>query len=219
MCASAIYMHAWTVLNVYKRESRGIIWIVYYLRQAYYTESLLNTPHLSAATNSSLVIGVLNIPQVPSVATLCPSELVVAEQSLRVTTLKPFSHAVRMVLSTQQLLRKPHNATVVRPLATKSSSRSVPGKASRPFLPVTLRSPSACIISLQISEFQVPSTNRPPSAQPFRMPRFLFGLSDMSAAKRIGQWRTLPPAARTAAAASFAFCIMPVSSITGLTPS
>ena len=41
------------------------------------------------ATKSSAVIGSLNIPNVPPVAPAWPSALVVAQQSVRVTVLKP----------------------------------------------------------------------------------------------------------------------------------
>ena len=41
------------------------------------------------ATKSSAVIGSLNIPKVPPVAPAWPSALVVAQQSVRVTVLKP----------------------------------------------------------------------------------------------------------------------------------
>ena len=58
------------------------------------------------ATKASAVIGSLNIPNVPPVAPAWPSADVVAQQSVRVTVLKPFSYAVRMVLSTQQLLSR-----------------------------------------------------------------------------------------------------------------
>ena len=41
------------------------------------------------ATKSSAVIGSLNIPKVPPVAPAWPSALVVAQQSVSVTVLKP----------------------------------------------------------------------------------------------------------------------------------
>ena len=41
------------------------------------------------ATKSSAVMGSLNIPNVPPVAPAWPSALVVAQQSVRVTVLKP----------------------------------------------------------------------------------------------------------------------------------
>ena len=57
---------------------------------------------LTAAVNSSAVMGFENRVKVPSVAAVCPSGLVAAMQSFKVTTLKPFSHAVRIVDSQQQ---------------------------------------------------------------------------------------------------------------------
>mmetsp|Transcript_21222 Transcript_21222/g.41506 ORF Transcript_21222/g.41506 Transcript_21222/m.41506 type:complete len:200 (-) Transcript_21222:274-873(-) len=142
--------------------------------------------HLRASRKAVELSGVLNMPNVPSVAPFWPSADVQAVQSVRETTLKPFSHAVRTVLSTQQLVRKPPTATVSTPCFISSSSRSVPGKASKPFFPETTMSPSCGVICSQIVEFQVSFTNNSPSAQPLRMPSFLLGLSDMSAAKEMG---------------------------------
>ena len=51
-------------------------------------------------------------PNVPSVAPLWPSADVVAQQSVSVIVLKPFSKAVRIVDSTQQFVRKPQSTTV-----------------------------------------------------------------------------------------------------------
>mmetsp|Transcript_62633 Transcript_62633/g.165743 ORF Transcript_62633/g.165743 Transcript_62633/m.165743 type:complete len:265 (+) Transcript_62633:138-932(+) len=65
----------------------------------------------SFPVNSSAVIGVENIVNVPPTAFSCPSTVVVAQQSDRVTTLKPNSYAWRIVDSTQQLVRKPASTT------------------------------------------------------------------------------------------------------------
>eukprot|EP00966_Prymnesium_polylepis_P296852 6858021-Prymnesium_polylepis.1 len=61
-----------------------------------------------------------------------PASDVVAQQSVSVITSKPFSYAVRMVDSTQQLVRKPDRISVSVPAAFSSASSVVPGKASRP---------------------------------------------------------------------------------------
>merc|ERR1719456_230007 len=92
--------------------------------------------------NSSLVIGVLNMPNVPVVDAFWPSGVVVAQQSVSVTVLKPFSYAVRIVDSTQQFVRKPPSTTVSMPCCSRRLERLVPGKASSPCLPCTTRSPS-----------------------------------------------------------------------------
>merc|ERR1719240_1591107 len=133
------------------------------------------------------------MPKVPPVAALWPSSEVVAPQSVSITTLKPFSHAVRIVDSTQQLVRKPHSTTVSMPRATSSASRVVLGKASRPFLPLTTTSPSAGDICSQKAAFHVPSVKRLSLAQPARIPRPLLGLSDASALNMIGTCTTVPP--------------------------
>merc|ERR1719434_254041 len=96
---------------------------------------------LTFAENSSAVIGLENMPKVPVVAAAWPSAEVAAQQSVTVTTLNPFSHAVRIVDSTQQLVSRPHRATVSMPAFLSSASSVVLGKASRPFLPLTITSP------------------------------------------------------------------------------
>ena len=57
----------------------------------------------------------------------------------------------------------------------------------------------------QKSAFQVPWTNATPSAQPFKMPKALFGLSDMSSLKLIGVWKTFTPLARAALTSAVLF--------------
>merc|ERR1719231_2016893 len=171
----------------------------------------------SFVVNSSAVSGVENMPKVPPVAAFWPSAEVVAQQSVTVSTLKPFSHAVRIVDSTQQLVRKPHRASVETPSAMRRASRSVLGNASSPFLPVTTKSPSLGAIASQNSAFHVPAVNSLSLAQPARIPSALFGLSDASSLNMMGAWYTLPPAARTAAASAAVFSSMPVSAITSLT--
>ena len=120
----------------------------------------------------------------PSTAPFWPSSEVAAVQSLSVTTLKPFSNAVRIVDSTQQLVSSPPSTlvhlcvcvymhtqsthtlkhtqmqtqtkthrhsthtqththtTVLMPFLRSWASRSVPGKASSPRLPLITMSPS-----------------------------------------------------------------------------
>mmetsp|Transcript_91694 Transcript_91694/g.243643 ORF Transcript_91694/g.243643 Transcript_91694/m.243643 type:complete len:237 (+) Transcript_91694:188-898(+) len=168
---------------------------------------------------SSFVIGVLNRPKVPSTAALWPSAEVAAQQSVSVTTLKPFSQAVRMVLSTQQFVRKPPRTTVLMPCFTSIASKFVPGKASRPRFPWMTTSPSTGVISFTISEFHVPSVKRAPSAHPLRMPKFLLGLSLLSALKLIGVWKILQPFSRAFAVTSALFSSMPVLAMTSFTPS
>merc|ERR1712100_930116 len=85
------------------------------------------------AAKSAAVIGAENIPKVPVVAAAWPSSEVVAQQSVSVTTLKPFSHAVRIVDSTQQFDRKPPRVTVSMPWALSCASKSVPGNVYKPF--------------------------------------------------------------------------------------
>mmetsp|Transcript_118501 Transcript_118501/g.209439 ORF Transcript_118501/g.209439 Transcript_118501/m.209439 type:complete len:257 (-) Transcript_118501:7-777(-) len=162
-------------------------------------------------------MGVENIPKVPSVAPFCPSADVVAQQSVNVTTLKPFSQAVRIVDSTQQLVRKPHKATVSIPFVASSCSKSVPGNASKPFLFFTMRSPSTGFMASQNSEFHVPSVKSLSFAQPARMPKFLFGLSDPSSLNMIGACITLAPLSRAVLHTSAAFLSMSVWAITSLT--
>merc|ERR1712056_126410 len=84
-----------------------------------------------ASRNVSEVIGTLNMPKVPSTAALWPETEVAAQQSVRVTTLKPFSQAVRIVLSTQQFVRNPPTTMVSIPCSIRSFSRFVPGNASK----------------------------------------------------------------------------------------
>mmetsp|Transcript_24393 Transcript_24393/g.68517 ORF Transcript_24393/g.68517 Transcript_24393/m.68517 type:complete len:242 (-) Transcript_24393:14-739(-) len=168
--------------------------------------------------NSSALIGWEKSPKVPSQAAFCPSGLIAAVQSVSVTTLNPFSKAVRMVDSTQQLVRKPPRATVVMLSFLRISSRSVSGNASRPLFPETTRSDPFGFISSQISAFHEPAVKSFPSAQPFRIPRFLFGLSEPSSASEMGTWITFPPAFRTASAVLADFSSMPVSSMTAFTP-
>mmetsp|Transcript_82249 Transcript_82249/g.150509 ORF Transcript_82249/g.150509 Transcript_82249/m.150509 type:complete len:248 (-) Transcript_82249:17-760(-) len=157
------------------------------------------------------------MPKVPSVAPLCPSALVVAQQSVSVTVLKPLSKALRIVDSTQQLVRKPHKAKVWMPFFTSSASKSVPGNASKPFLPCTMRSPSTGFMAAQNSEFHVPSVKSLSFAQPARMPKFLFGLSDPSSLNMIGACITLAPLSRAVLHTSAAFLSMSVWAITSLT--
>ena len=98
------------------------------------------------ATKSSAVIGSLNIPNVPPVAPAWPSADVVAQQSVSVTVLKPanggvaamaytgihvpFSYAVLMEDSTQQLVRNPESAKVSMPFSLRRLSRFVDGAAA-----------------------------------------------------------------------------------------
>merc|ERR1719231_1759011 len=171
----------------------------------------------SFVVNSSAVSGVENMPKVPPVAAFWPSAEVVAQQSVTVSTLKPFSHAVRIVDSTQQLVRKPHSVTVSMPSLTRVASRSVFGNASRPFFPETTKSPSMGFIASQNCAFQVPSVKSLSLAHPARMPRALLGLSDASSLNMIGIWYTLPPASRIAAASAVVLASMSVLSITSLT--
>ena len=132
----------------------------------------------SLAMNSSLVMGELNMPYVPSAAAFWASMEVAPVQSFRVMTLKPFSYAVLksvtqilldqplfivrriytnlIVDSTQQLVRNPPRATVSMPFLTRISSRSVLGKASRPFLPLTTTSPSLGAMASQMAAFHDP---------------------------------------------------------------
>mmetsp|Transcript_61790 Transcript_61790/g.113798 ORF Transcript_61790/g.113798 Transcript_61790/m.113798 type:complete len:260 (+) Transcript_61790:216-995(+) len=138
------------------------------------------------------------MPKVPSVAPFCPSAEVVAQQSVTVTTLNPLSQAERMVDSTQQFVRKPQMATVSMPFFLSSSCKSVPGNASKPFLPFTIKSPSAGFMASANSAFHVPSVNSLSLAQPWRMPRFLFGLSEPSSLNMMGACMTLVPFARAA---------------------
>mmetsp|Transcript_25355 Transcript_25355/g.64470 ORF Transcript_25355/g.64470 Transcript_25355/m.64470 type:complete len:226 (+) Transcript_25355:553-1230(+) len=114
---------------------------------------------------------------------------------------------------------KPPSAMVSMPFARSCSSRSVPGNALRPFLPLTRTSPASGFIASQIAEFQVFSVKRLPSRHPARMPRFGFGLSDWSAAKLIGAWKTWTPAARMCLARREALSSMPVAFMLSLTPS
>mmetsp|Transcript_14756 Transcript_14756/g.29872 ORF Transcript_14756/g.29872 Transcript_14756/m.29872 type:complete len:201 (+) Transcript_14756:161-763(+) len=169
------------------------------------------------ATKSLAVIGEENMPNVPPAAPACPSADVVAQQSVIVMTLKPFSHAVRIVDSTQQFVRKPISTTVSAPASLSSLSRFVFGKASSPFLPIKILSPAAGCMAVQNSEFHVPSVKRLSLAQPARMPRPLFGLSDASGLNMIGEWMTVPPAARTFSQTITDFSSIPVDSITPLT--
>merc|ERR1712151_1306814 len=125
-------------------------------------------------------MGVENMPNVPSTADFWLSIEVVAVQSVRVTTLKPFSKAVRIVDSTQQLVRKPPRVRVSMPWALSCASKSVPGNASKPFLPATTTSHDLGFITSQISAFQVPVANSESLQHPARIPRPLFGLSEPS---------------------------------------
>merc|ERR1719181_2506783 len=120
----------------------------------------------SLARKSSAVMGDEKRPNVPSVAPLWPSADVVAQQSVSVIVLKPFSKAVRIVDSTQQFVKKPQRTTVSILCALSCASRSVPGNASRPFLPLMTTSPAAGAISLTNSEFHVSLRNSFPSKQP-----------------------------------------------------
>merc|ERR1719181_1811326 len=86
----------------------------------------------SLARKSSAVMGDEKRPNVPSVAPLWPSAVVVAQQSVSVIVLKPFSYAVRIVDSTQQFVRNPPRTTVSMPFCTRRLERFVPGKASSP---------------------------------------------------------------------------------------
>ena len=61
---------------------------------------------VSLAMNSSLVMGELNMPYVPSAAAFWASMEVAPVQSFRVMTLKPFSYAVLKSV-TQILLDQP----------------------------------------------------------------------------------------------------------------
>merc|ERR1719198_1873951 len=133
------------------------------------------------------------MPKVPPVAAAWPSSEVVAQQSVSVMTLKPFSHAVRMVDSTQQLVRKPQSTSVSMPLALSSASSVVFGKASRPFLPTMTTSSASGAIASQNLAFHA------------------------SAANEMGACMTVPPAARTAAAVADVFASMSVDSMTPLT--
>mmetsp|Transcript_2695 Transcript_2695/g.5610 ORF Transcript_2695/g.5610 Transcript_2695/m.5610 type:complete len:230 (+) Transcript_2695:16-705(+) len=173
----------------------------------------------SSAWKSAAVIGVEKKVNVPVVAAFWPSSDVVAQQSVSVTTLKPFSNAVRIVDSTQQLVRKPQMATVSMPYRLSSASSVVSGNASSPFLFFTTTSPVCGFIPSQKSPFHVFSVNSESLAHPARMPRSLLGLSLASALKRIGVMNTLPPAARTAPAVLIDFSSMLVLSMTPFTPS
>mmetsp|Transcript_150871 Transcript_150871/g.274578 ORF Transcript_150871/g.274578 Transcript_150871/m.274578 type:complete len:250 (+) Transcript_150871:126-875(+) len=157
------------------------------------------------------------MPKVPSAAPFCPSAEVVAQQSVNVTVLKPFSKAVRIVDSTQQFVRKPHRATVSMPLFTSNSSKSVPGNASKPFLPFTMRSPSCGFIASQNSAFHVPSVKSLSLLHPARIPRFLFGLSEPSSLKMMGASITLAPFSRAALHTSAVLLSIFVSAMTSLT--
>mmetsp|Transcript_163315 Transcript_163315/g.313693 ORF Transcript_163315/g.313693 Transcript_163315/m.313693 type:complete len:307 (-) Transcript_163315:357-1277(-) len=139
-----------------------------------------------SVVKAAAVMGVENMPKVPSVAPLWPSAEVVAQQSVSVTTLKPFSQAVRIVDSTQQFVRKPQRTTVSMPFLSNNCSKSFPGNASKPFLPCTIRSPSSGFMASAYSAFQVPSVKSLSLAQPARMPRFLFGLSEPSSLNMMG---------------------------------
>mmetsp|Transcript_77979 Transcript_77979/g.114148 ORF Transcript_77979/g.114148 Transcript_77979/m.114148 type:complete len:200 (+) Transcript_77979:381-980(+) len=172
-----------------------------------------------AARNSSLDIGVLNIPHVPSVAPVCPSCDVAAVQSLSVTTLNPFSKAVRIVDSTQQLVRSPPSTTVLMLLSTSSCSKVVPGKASRPRLPRIVMSPSLGCMPSTKSAFQVPRVKKELSWHPLRMPWPLFGLSEPSAASVIGVCIILQPLALAASTIWILLASILVLSITPLTAS
>ena len=65
-----------------------------------------------------------------------PAIDVVATQSINVITLKPLSHASRIVDSTQQFAINPANASVSIPWDFSFSSKSVFGKALRPCFPI-----------------------------------------------------------------------------------
>mmetsp|Transcript_37514 Transcript_37514/g.85120 ORF Transcript_37514/g.85120 Transcript_37514/m.85120 type:complete len:259 (+) Transcript_37514:478-1254(+) len=179
--------------------------------------NLSSTHQASLPLKSAAVIGVEKKPKLPSV-TFWPSSLSVAQQSVSVITSNPFSYALRIVDSTQQLVRKPARTTVSMPFAFSCASRSVPGNASRPFLPVTKRSPSLGVISLQNSAFHVPAVNSLSFAQPARIPSALFGLSDASSANVIAACMTLTPAFLHASATSADLDSMPVVSMMPLTP-
>merc|ERR1712072_277729 len=151
-------------------------------------------PYLwSLEMKSWAVKGKENMPYVPSVAICWPSAEVVAVQSVSVTTLNPFSQAVRMVDSTQQFVRNPASAKVSIPCALSCSSKSVSGKASRPFFPVITTSEAWGAMASHIVAFHEPAMKRLSLAHPARIPWPLLGLSDMSWAKEIGAWKILAP--------------------------
>ena len=81
---------------------------------------------------------------------------VVATQSVKVITLKPLSHASRIVDSTQQLAMNPAKARVSIPYIFNCCSKSVFGKALRPCLPIITTSCGSGLRASHICAFHVP---------------------------------------------------------------
>src|SRR4051795_9682288 len=95
---------------------------------------------------------------------------VAATQSVKVRTLKPFSYALRIVDSTQQLVRNPPSATFLMPLLRRMKSRFVEANVSSPRLPSTTMSPACGVTSGEKSAPHEPLTNAFESTTPLRIP-------------------------------------------------
>src|SRR5262249_3114808 len=115
-------------------------------------------------------IGVENIGKSYLIALWCSSGEVAARQSVSVMTWNPCSDAVRMVDSTQQLVRNPPRITVWIPLLRRMKSRLVLANASSPRLPSTTISPSMGASASTMAAPHEPLTNALPSTTPLRMP-------------------------------------------------
>mmetsp|Transcript_22978 Transcript_22978/g.67701 ORF Transcript_22978/g.67701 Transcript_22978/m.67701 type:complete len:278 (-) Transcript_22978:1353-2186(-) len=184
---------------------------------AFMTLSRLAGSSSSAATSSHFM-GVENILKVPLVAASCSAAEKHAVPSVRVTVLYPFSKAVRMVDSTQQLVSRPPITTVSMPCSRSRASRSVPGKESRPRLPLTTTSPGEGVIIGWKSAAQVKARKSCPSWHPLRMPSLALGLSLPSAFSNvIGRWKTFAPHVRAVRQRRWHLASMSWLSITSLT--
>ena len=124
-----------------------------------------------------LSVGTENIPNVWSYAACCPSILVAAQQSSRVYTRYPFSYAVRMDDSTQQLVRKPARTTFWILFCRNKKSRFVEWNPQRPVFPLTMRSPGWGVISSQMAAPHSLARKHSPSLTPAKIP---YGLLEIS---------------------------------------